>query len=87
MKGFSLTYSEVSVGCGGEIFLTDETPTSTISSPNFPQIPPPDTECEWYISAPQGKEVQLTFGIQFQIQPSIRSVYCIVFHYFVYVRI
>jgi hypothetical protein len=60
------------VGCGGDVYLTEEVTSGMISSPNFPSVPPPYTECEWFISAPQGKAIQLTFQIQFQFRTSAR---------------
>ncbi|ODM98815.1 Cubilin [Orchesella cincta] len=66
-KGFALTYEEVSLGCGGSVLLSDDTPSTIISSPNFPQIPPPYTECEWVFTAPQGEAVQVTFMMSFQL--------------------
>ncbi|OXA47104.1 Cubilin [Folsomia candida] len=69
-RGFSLVYEEVGAGCGGEIYLTDQVPSTIISSPNFPNIPPPFTECEWRISVPQGEAVQLRFLLQFDFDLS-----------------
>ncbi|CAL8142101.1 unnamed protein product [Orchesella dallaii] len=69
-KGFALTYEEVSLGCGGNVLLSDDAPSTLISSPNFPQIPPPYTECEWIFTAPQGEAVQVTFMVSFQLTVS-----------------
>lgn len=38
-----MVYEEVSLACGGEIYLLDDAPSVTINSPRFPQIPPPYT--------------------------------------------
>lgn len=65
MKGFAFTFEEVSLGCGGNVQLTDNAPTTITQSPNFPQIPPPFTECEWVFTAPQGEAVQVTFQVSF----------------------
>ena len=43
--------------CGGH--LTGE--SGEFTSPNFPERYPNDTECNWEITVPEGKKVNLTF--------------------------
>ena len=43
--------------CGGH--LTGE--SGEFTSPNFPERYPNDTECNWAITVPEGKNVNLTF--------------------------
>ena len=43
--------------CGGH--LTGE--SGEFTSPNFPERYPNDTECNWEITVPEGKNVNLTF--------------------------
>ena len=51
-SSFQMRYREVGVDCGGSTILTDDFNTTTISSPNFPIIPTPHSECVWTILAP-----------------------------------
>jgi cubilin len=60
-------YNEISSGCGGQIHLTDDAPDFVFSSPNYPQIPPPFTECEWVFTVPANEAVQLDFQLTFQL--------------------
>ncbi|CAG7721293.1 unnamed protein product [Allacma fusca] len=66
-RGFSLTYSEISQRCGGQIMLTEDVREFTFNSPNFNLPPPPYTECEWVISAPPHDAVQIDFLLTFDL--------------------
>lgn len=41
--------------------------TTNISSPNYPDIPPPHTECIWVISGPPGESLQIDFIDRFDL--------------------
>ncbi|XP_055847074.1 cubilin homolog [Episyrphus balteatus] len=57
---WNLTYREYSQ-CNGEVRLTSYSPSELISSPNYPNVPDPHTECIWIIIAPPGETVQVEF--------------------------
>ena len=44
--------------CGGEL----NTPSGTISSPNYPNLYPHSRVCHWEIIVPQGRRVTLTIN-------------------------
>ncbi|XP_046746481.1 cubilin-like [Diprion similis] len=62
---FKLTYREVGMNCGGEIILTQENQSWNISSPNYPNIPNPYTECFWTVMAPGGELISIHFPERF----------------------
>ncbi|XP_015512725.2 cubilin [Neodiprion lecontei] len=62
---FKLTYREVGMNCGGEILLTQENQSWNISSPNYPNIPDPYTECTWTVMAPGGELISIHFPERF----------------------
>ncbi|GLG98263.1 Cubilin homolog [Gryllus bimaculatus] len=65
-KGFSLSLSSLSSGCGGVIHNKDR----AILSPNYPSQYPPNMECEWEIRADEGYFIQLRFVDRFQLEDS-----------------
>ncbi|KAF5282685.1 hypothetical protein FQA39_LY17492 [Lamprigera yunnana] len=69
-KSFQLSYEEVSQNCGGLIMLSDKSKETTISSPNYPNIPPPFTECYWTIRAPPGESLRVDFLERFDVTAS-----------------
>ena len=66
--GFSLTYSEVHVTCGGQLSLTNSFTSGTFTSPNYPGEYPHNVDCVWVITAPAGERIQLDFIEQFAIE-------------------
>ena len=65
-------YRETTFGCGGRILLSANQPDFDISSPNYPNVPPPHAECVWVIVAPAGKRIQIDFLERFDVKPSRR---------------
>ncbi|XP_055841856.1 cubilin homolog [Episyrphus balteatus] len=63
---WNLTYREYSQ-CNGEVRLTSYSPSELISSPNYPNVPDPHTECIWIIIAPPGETVQVEFVSNFDM--------------------
>ena len=60
--GFLMEYRELSNndGCGpADIFLDDSQDQVYLTTPRFPNTPPPHSECVWLIHAPRGKTIQL----------------------------
>ncbi|KAF4527382.1 hypothetical protein B566_EDAN015951 [Ephemera danica] len=73
-NGFKLRYEEISTSCGGRYLFTTETEYREISSPNYPRIPPLNTECEWVFMAPQGHRLRVDFidQLDFATSPNPR---------------
>ncbi|XP_063696850.1 cubilin homolog [Culicoides brevitarsis] len=64
---YALEYTEVGVECGGQILLTERMNSSKISTPNFPNIPHPHSECIWNVVAPNGEAITLSFMSHFDL--------------------
>ncbi|XP_054159895.1 LOW QUALITY PROTEIN: cubilin-like [Oppia nitens] len=58
---FRLLYEEVSVGCGGQIELTNTNTMIEIMSPNYPLLPPHNMECDWVVMSPHNTNIRLDF--------------------------
>ncbi|EDV99540.1 cubilin homolog [Drosophila grimshawi] len=68
----SFHYEEISDACSGHILLDDGSYNNTtrlISSPNFPNLPNPHSECVWRISAPPQHRIAVEF-LSFDLTPS-----------------
>ncbi len=59
-----MRYYEVSIGCGDQITLTETNRSVDIISPNYPQLPPHDMECDWIIMSPPNTALRLDFVYQ-----------------------
>ncbi|XP_037817925.1 cubilin homolog [Lucilia sericata] len=68
---WNLTYREYSE-CSQEIRLIPEASEINITSPLYPNVPHPHTECEWRVVAPQGEIIQIEFLERFDMN----SRYC-----------
>lgn len=58
--------AQVTVGCGGLITLSRDTPGANsyeLKSPNWPNIPPHDVECDWSITAPAHTQIRFDFDL------------------------
>ncbi|XP_075068011.1 cubilin [Mixophyes fleayi] len=69
-KGFKLKYEAKSLACGGTIYVSHSNPNGYITSPNYPNNYPQNTDCVWTIIVPNGEAVQLDFQDQFYIESS-----------------
>lgn len=69
-KEFIISYQEKSLSCGGTISLDKFENQTFITSPNYPNIPQPYTECFWTITAPAGKRMRIDFLERFDLTPS-----------------
>ena len=67
-SGFSLSFSEVSITCGGELYLDLATTSGTFTSPNYPDSYPHNVDCVWVITAPANLRIQLDFIESFEIE-------------------
>ncbi|CAL1282886.1 unnamed protein product [Larinioides sclopetarius] len=66
---FAMHYSEVSMGCGGHLYLTHDDPYVEITSPNYPSPPLHDIECEWIITSSAGTRMRMDFDEEFHMTP------------------
>ena len=69
-KGFRMHFKQTDFGCGGQVRLTESEPEEIIMSPNHPNMPPPHSECVWYVIAPAEHRIQVDFVDRFDIRPS-----------------
>ncbi|XP_058123035.1 cubilin homolog [Anopheles ziemanni] len=58
---FRLLYREVSIECGGSMVLRSQYNSTTVLSPNYPDVPGPHSECFWSFLAPAGELLQAQF--------------------------
>lgn len=65
-----IKYEEVNNLCGFTVTLSKTSNKTLISSPNYPNIPPPHSECEWIIMVPNGEIVKADFENRFDITTS-----------------
>ncbi|XP_076174105.1 cubilin isoform X2 [Ptiloglossa arizonensis] len=65
---FKLVYREIGMNCGGTYIATKNL---EISTPNYPNIPPPHTECKWSIMAPNGEPISIHFVDRFDLSYSM----------------
>ncbi|GCB64281.1 hypothetical protein scyTo_0009788, partial [Scyliorhinus torazame] len=61
-QGFKLTYEASDYACGGTIYVSDSLPFGYIASMNYPDNYPPNIDCIWTITVPNGEAVQLDFN-------------------------
>ncbi|XP_054002675.1 cubilin [Hylaeus anthracinus] len=61
---FKLRYKQIGMNCGGE-YIADK--YLDISTPNYPNIPPPYTECTWTIIAPNKERISIHFIERFDL--------------------
>ncbi|KAI8777940.1 cubilin, partial [Biomphalaria glabrata] len=66
--GFSFTFSEVSITCGGTLTLTDSLMTGFFTSPNYPNDYPHNVDCTWRIIAPALTRIRVDFVDTFFIE-------------------
>ncbi|KAG7156825.1 Cubilin-like 11 [Homarus americanus] len=79
-RGFDITIRHIPTICHKTIDLTSDGVTSGyITTPNFPRRHPKNTQCEWWIKAPSGKRIQLTFRrIRIKSSPGCSKAYVVV---------
>lgn len=57
---WNLTYREYSE-CNAEIKLTHEVSSANITTPRYPNVPNPHTDCNWIVIAPPGETLKIEF--------------------------
>ncbi|XP_034938584.1 cubilin [Chelonus insularis] len=67
---FKLTYREVGLECGGTFIFSDKRRFYDLKTPNYPNIPPPYSECFWTYMAPAGDKLSLHFLERFDLTDS-----------------
>ncbi|XP_030748736.1 cubilin-like [Sitophilus oryzae] len=70
IKGFKIKYEEVSFKCGGEISLSSMDNFTEITSPRYPNIPYPHSECVWVITGVPGETLRIDFEDRFDLTQS-----------------
>ncbi|XP_076296135.1 cubilin [Lasioglossum baleicum] len=63
-----LLYREIGMYCGGEYILRGK--EMKISTPNYPNIPPPYSECMWSIMVPSRERITVHFIERFDLSNS-----------------
>nr|XP_036671656.1 cubilin homolog [Drosophila suzukii] len=63
---WTLTYREFNE-CNGEIQLTQQAPNYVVTSPRYPYLPHPHSECTWLIMAPAGETIAANFDEPFEL--------------------
>lgn len=58
---FELQYQEKSINCHETIIISEHNKFATITTPNYPNVPDPYTECTWAISSENGDNLKLEF--------------------------
>lgn len=67
LNSFKLRYYEIQHDCGGQIKLMTINSSTIISSPNYPNIPPPHIDCTWTVLAPIGSRIRFDFLERFDL--------------------
>ncbi|KAH9514313.1 hypothetical protein Btru_028693, partial [Bulinus truncatus] len=73
--GFSFTFTEISLACGGTLTLSTSSSSGNFSSPNYPSDYPHNVDCIWRILAPPAKRIRVDFLEPFFIEPNPRCMY------------
>ena len=58
--------------CGGKYILTSGEESEEFSTPNYPNVPPPYSECIWTFMAPAGKRLSIHFVEAFDLTDSVQ---------------
>ncbi|XP_028288640.1 cubilin [Parambassis ranga] len=74
-NGFKLTFEAHSQACGGFIELNNNDPPGYVTSPNYPQNYPQNTDCTWVLTVPNGEAVRIDFEDEFYIEPTTSCLY------------
>ncbi|XP_013175197.1 PREDICTED: cubilin-like [Papilio xuthus] len=69
-RNFKLRFEELNHVCGVTSSLDVDHPWEVISSPNYPYVPPPYTECVWVFIGPPGEILRIDFIERFDLEKS-----------------
>ena len=64
---FKLMYREVNMACGGSFRVDHSIAHLSFGSPNYPNVPPPYSECLWTFLAIAGERLSLHFTERFDL--------------------
>ncbi|XP_063985313.1 cubilin homolog [Diachasmimorpha longicaudata] len=67
---YKISYREVSFECGETYELLGGVNDQSLSTPRYPNVPPPYTECLWRFMAPAGQRLSLHFVERFDLTRS-----------------
>lgn len=65
---FTLQYQEVGQDCSERIVISQNNKFAIISSPNYPNVPNPFTECTWMVSSASGENLKIEFLDRFDLK-------------------
>lgn len=66
-QSFTINYEEKNDECGSTSKLTPDHNWEILSSPNYPSVPVPYSECEWVFSGPPGEILRIDFIDRFDL--------------------
>ncbi|XP_045763527.1 cubilin homolog [Maniola jurtina] len=70
IPNFKLRYEEKNIECGVTSTLDFDHKWEVITSPNYPSVPIPYTECVWIFRGPPGEIIKIDFLDRFDLEPS-----------------
>ncbi|KAF7287446.1 hypothetical protein GWI33_001415 [Rhynchophorus ferrugineus] len=70
IPGFKLKYEEKYFECGGQITLSSTDNFTEITTPKYPNIPDPHTQCIWVITGIRGEILRVDFEERFDLTSS-----------------
>ncbi|XP_041982769.1 cubilin-like [Aricia agestis] len=71
---FRLRYEEMNIECGGTSLLENDHKWEIITSPNYPKISTPYTECVWKFTGPPGEILRIDFIERFDVDCAAEAV-------------
>ncbi|XP_045516085.1 cubilin-like [Pieris brassicae] len=64
---FKLRFEEKNIECGSTSAIDSDNKWEVISSPNYPSVPMPYSECVWVLTGPPGEKMRIDFIDRFDI--------------------
>ncbi|XP_045485243.1 cubilin-like [Pieris rapae] len=64
---FKLRFEEENIECGSTSSIDSDHKWEVISSPNYPSVPMPYSECVWVLTGPPGEKLRIDFIDRFDI--------------------
>ncbi|XP_064094393.1 blastula protease 10-like [Macrobrachium nipponense] len=62
-QGWEMSFKQVSSGCHRNIYVSSRSPRGVLTSPSYPRSHPRYAQCEWWLRAPAGRRIMLTFEV------------------------
>ena len=67
-QGFKMYFKQTEFGCGGQVRLSMDEPELTITSLNYPNVPPAHAECVWHVVGKFLKDSLWQYQIEYYLQ-------------------